>query len=35
MGVARLKSRKVGTAFGGSADVGVTIDNLLKREPKL
>jgi phosphate transport system substrate-binding protein len=35
MGVARLKSRKVGTAFGGSADVGVTIDDLLKREPKL
>jgi phosphate transport system substrate-binding protein len=35
MGVARLKSRKVGTAFGGSADVGVTIGDLLKREPKL
>jgi phosphate transport system substrate-binding protein len=35
MGVARLKSRKVGTAFGGSADVGVTIEDLLKREPKL
>ncbi|MGH7832489.1 MAG: PstS family phosphate ABC transporter substrate-binding protein [Candidatus Binatia bacterium] len=35
MGIARLKSRKVGTAFGGSAEVGVTIDELLKREPKL
>jgi len=31
----RLKSSKVGTAFGGSAEVGVTIDDLVKREPKL
>jgi phosphate transport system substrate-binding protein len=35
LGVNRLKSGKVGTAFGGHADVGVTIDDLLKREPKL
>jgi phosphate transport system substrate-binding protein len=35
LGVSRLKSGKVGTAFGGHADVGVTIDDLLKREPKL
>jgi phosphate transport system substrate-binding protein len=35
MGSDRLKSGKVGTAFGGHADVGVTIEDLLKREPKL
>jgi phosphate transport system substrate-binding protein len=35
MGAARLKTGKLGTAFGGQADVGVTIDDLLKREPKL
>jgi phosphate transport system substrate-binding protein len=31
----RFKSAKVGTAFAGHADVGVTIDDLMKREPKL
>ena len=35
LGAGRLKSGKVGTAFGGHADVGVTIDDLMKREPKL
>jgi len=35
LGVSRVKSGKVGTAFGGHADVGVTIDDLVKREPKL
>jgi phosphate transport system substrate-binding protein len=34
VGAARLKNGKVGTAFGGHADVGVTIDDLVKREPK-
>jgi phosphate transport system substrate-binding protein len=35
LGADRLKNGKVGTAFGGSAEVGVTIDDLMKREPKL
>ena len=35
LGASRVQSGKVGTAFGGSAEVGVTIDDLLKREPKL
>ena len=35
VGADRLKSGKAGTAFGGSAEVGVTIDDLVKREPKL
>jgi phosphate transport system substrate-binding protein len=35
VGADRLKAGKVGTAFGGSAEVGVTIDDLVKREPKL
>ena len=35
LGGDRLKNGKVGTAFGGSAEVGVTIDDLMKREPKL
>ena len=35
LGASRVKSGKVGTAFGGHADVGVTIDDLIKREPKL
>ena len=35
VGLARMKSVKVGTAFGGKAEVGVKIDDLLKREPKL
>jgi len=35
VGADRLKSGKAGTAFGGSAEVGVTIDNLVKRDPKL
>jgi phosphate transport system substrate-binding protein len=33
--MSRIKSGKAGTAFGGHADVGVTIDDLMKREPKL
>lgn len=35
VGAARVKNAKVGTAFGGHADVGVTIEDLIKREPKL
>jgi phosphate transport system substrate-binding protein len=35
LGASRVKSGKLGTAFGGHADVGVTIDDLMKREPKL
>jgi phosphate transport system substrate-binding protein len=35
LGASRVKSGKSGTAFGGHADVGVTIDDLMKREPKL
>jgi len=35
LGASRLTTGKVGTAFGGHADVGVTIDQLMKREPKL
>jgi phosphate transport system substrate-binding protein len=35
LGASRLKSVKVGTAFGGKAEVGVTIDELVNREPKL
>ena len=34
LGASRFKSGKVGTAFAGHADVGVTIDDLMKREPK-
>jgi phosphate transport system substrate-binding protein len=34
VGAARLKSGQLGTAFGGHADVGVTIEDLVKREPK-
>ncbi|HWP57438.1 MAG TPA: PstS family phosphate ABC transporter substrate-binding protein [Candidatus Acidoferrales bacterium] len=34
LGLQRLNAGKAGTAFGGHADVGVTIDDLLKREPK-
>jgi phosphate transport system substrate-binding protein len=35
LGASRFKSGKVGTAFAGHADVGVTIDDLIKKEPKL
>ena len=35
MGANRVKNGKTGTAFAGSADVGVTIDDLMKKEPKL
>jgi phosphate transport system substrate-binding protein len=35
LGASRVKSGKVGTAFAGHADVGVTIEDLMKREPKL
>ena len=35
VGAGRLKSGKAGTAFGGSAEVGLKIDDLVKREPKL
>jgi phosphate transport system substrate-binding protein len=35
LGASRVTSGKVGTAFGGHADVGVTIEDLMKREPKL
>ncbi len=35
IGMSRLKTGKLGTAFAGHADVGVTIDDLIKREPRL
>lgn len=35
LGESRVKSGKAGTAFGGKAEVGVTIDELMKKEPKL
>lgn len=35
VGLERFKKGKAGTAFGGEAEVGVKIDELLKREPKL
>jgi phosphate transport system substrate-binding protein len=35
LGASRVKSGKLGTAFAGHADVGVTIEDLMKREPKL
>jgi phosphate transport system substrate-binding protein len=35
LGLERLQKGKVGTAFGGQAEVGVRIDDLVKREPKL
>jgi phosphate transport system substrate-binding protein len=35
LGLSRIKSGKLGTAFAGHADVGVTIEDLMKREPKL
>jgi phosphate transport system substrate-binding protein len=35
LGMSRVKSAKTGTAFGGKAEVGVRIDDLVKREPKL
>ncbi len=35
LGANRFKSGKLGTAFNGHADVGVTIDDLMKTEPKL
>lgn len=34
IGLERLQKGKVGTAFGGEAEVGVRIDDLVKREPK-
>ncbi|WP_448587796.1 PstS family phosphate ABC transporter substrate-binding protein [Thermocrinis sp.] len=30
----RVEQRKVGTVFGGDPEVGVTVDDLIKREPK-
>lgn len=35
MGLARFQKRQPGTAFAGHADVGVTIEELLKRQPRL
>jgi phosphate transport system substrate-binding protein len=35
LGLERLQKGKIGTAFGGQAEVGVKIDDLVKREPKL
>jgi phosphate transport system substrate-binding protein len=35
LGMEHLKKGKLGTVFGGIAEVGVTIDDLLKREAKL
>jgi phosphate transport system substrate-binding protein len=34
VGMDHLKKGKVGTVFGGEAEVGVKIDDLLKREAK-
>jgi phosphate transport system substrate-binding protein len=34
IGMEHLKKGKVGTVFGGEAEVGVKIDDLLKREAK-
>jgi phosphate transport system substrate-binding protein len=34
LGLERLKTGKIGTAFAGHADVGVTIDDLIKKEPR-
>lgn len=35
MGLARFQKRQPGTAFAGHAEVGVTIEDLLKRQPRL
>jgi phosphate transport system substrate-binding protein len=35
MALDHLKKGKKGTVFGGTAEVGVTIEELLKREAKL
>jgi phosphate transport system substrate-binding protein len=35
IGLEHVQKRKLGTVFGGVAEVGVTIDELLKREGKL
>ncbi|BAU46982.1 protein sphX [Sulfurifustis variabilis] len=35
MAASHLKAKKVGTVFGGEAEVGLKIDELLKREAKL
>jgi hypothetical protein len=35
VGLERIKAVKKGTAFGGVAEVGVKIEDLLAREPKL
>lgn len=32
--IVNFQNKKLGTAFGGEAEVGVTIEELLKREPK-
>ncbi len=34
MSMDHLKKGKIGTVFGGEAEVGVKIDDLLKREAK-
>jgi phosphate transport system substrate-binding protein len=33
--IEHLKKGKLGTVFGGSAEVGITIEELMKREAKL
>ena len=35
LGAERIKSKKLGTVFGGVSEVGSTIDDLMKREAKL
>jgi phosphate transport system substrate-binding protein len=35
LATARYKERKVGTGFGGASEVGLHVEDLLKREPKL
>jgi phosphate transport system substrate-binding protein len=35
LAIKNFKAGKVGTGFGGKAEVGVTLDDLLQREAKL
>lgn len=35
IGLENLKKNKLGTAFGGHADIGMKIEELLKKESKL
>lgn len=35
MGLQRVQQKKLGTAFGGKSEVGLKVEEILKREPKL